>query len=962
MRSVKYGILFLLFGLTFSINAQQPFFRDHELPEELSHIPVKSIYQSDGYFLWLASENGLVLYDGHQYELLTRSDSLADNRVSSIFRDRDSILWIGYQDGGIFQYDVFNHLKAWQPEEGWPSAAITGFVNDRAGNLWLATYGEGLYYWNGKRLYNFGTDDGLAGADIYTLQADADGRVWAGTDDGISICWLDGNVKKVKHIDRSHGLPDEIVRVLEPVDEDKMWVGTYDRGFGLMSTDQDRIEFWMPEWDHGVISSLEVVSADELWIGTEKSGIWRYRLSDSLLSKITDARLNMSRISDLHRDAEGNMWILSNTNQLLSANLLFEFIQHGISNVQAMLMDDYNRLWVGTQQGLFLRDHLPSGADSFHLQLPVNCLSLYQDNYGNIWAGTFGEGLYIFKPDQEKYHLLTESNGLTNGSIFSIDGIRDRIWLATLGGVTEIAFRNDPVLSPPKLEFRNYSHEDGLGTNFIYKVFVDSKEQVWFATDGEGVSRLSSGRFEHLAGQDSLPVRSVYTITEDARGNIWFSSPKEGIFLYDGRQIQKFELSKGLRNNDIAGMATDRKGKLVLIHPDGIDLLDPAAGQLIYYDKEVGIGEIEPNLNAFCEDTEGNIWIGTQQGIIRYSSTLPVKQIQPQAQLRGISVDLQAIDFNKEHIFPHHRNNLIFDYSGLWYSDPESVRYRYKLEGFNPDWIISRDQRAVYSQLPPGDYTFCLSASDNDLFFPEPQIMYRFTITPPFWRTPWFAILITAIMLVGIYLIMRQREKRLEKQAMMRREKLVHQFELLKSQINPHFLFNNFNTLITLIEENPPAAVTYVERLSDFYRSILQYRQSPVIALEEELDLLRNYASILKERFADNLQIRICDRLQSGYIIPLTLQLLVENAIKHNTVSRNNPLTISISEAEEGYIVVQNNLQKKWRAEASTGFGLESISKRYAILTDKKVKMEKDNTRFTVSIPMLNMDASINGR
>jgi ligand-binding sensor domain-containing protein len=961
MKLVKYGILFFLLGRALSGTAQQPFFRSHTLPEELSRTPIRSLYQADGNFLWLATEQGLVQYDGNQYELLLRPDSLADNQVSSIFQDRDSVLWVGYQDGGIFQYDVFNKLQAWQPEEGWPSVPITGFANDTAGNLWLATYGEGLYYWNGRRLYNFGTDDGLAGADVYTLQPDAQGWVWAGTDDGITVCRLEDGSKKVRQITRSHGLPDEIVRVLTSRDRENIWVGTHDRGFGLVSATSGTIEFWIPEWDYGVINSLEVVSSDELWIGTEKSGIWRYQTDDNLLTRIVDGRLDRSRISDLHRDAEGNMWVLSNTDQLFSANLLFEFIQDGVRNVQALLVDRENRLWVGTQEGLFLREQRPSGKDTFHLQLSINCLSLYQDEYHNIWAGTFGQGLYLFKPGSGGFTHLSESDGLTNGSILSIDGVRDKLWLATLGGVTELTFQADPI-SAETLKFHNYRHEDGLGTNFIYRVFVDSREQVWFATDGEGLNRLRKGKIEHISEQDSLSVRSVYSIAEDLRGNIWFTSPREGLFRYDGKQSEKFQLSQGVRDHDIVGMATNRKGQLLLIHPDGIDLLDPAAGHLIYYDKEVGIGAIEPNLNAFCADEEGNIWIGTQQGIIRYSGDLPVSQTLPQTHLRGISVDLQAIDFSTQHQFPYHRNNLVFDYSGLWYSDPESIRYRYKLEGFNPDWIISRDQRAVYSQLPPGSYTFSLSASDNDLFFPEPQVLYRFTISPPIWRTPWFAIILATVFLIGTYVIMRLREARLERQAMMRREKLVHQFELLKSQINPHFLFNNFNTLITLIEEDPPAAVTYVERLSDFYRSILQYRQSPVIRLEEELDLVRNYASILRERFADNLQIRICDKLQSGYIIPLTLQLLVENAIKHNTVSRNHPLTISISEAEEGYIVVKNNLQKKWRAEASTGFGLESISKRYAILTDKKVKMERDETQFSVSIPMLHTDASPNAR
>lgn len=955
----KYYILLLnsCFGVIL-LSAQQPFFREYDLPEDLSNTAIRSLYQSDGDFLWLGTDAGLVLFDGHRYELILRPDTLGDNRVSSLYRDQRDQLWVGYRDGGIFHYDLFHQLEIWEPEEGWPKVPITAFAEDDRGNLWMSTYGEGLYYWTGKRLYNFGTDDGLSGEEVYTISSDGQGRIWAATDGGVSICELDNGKKKVKILGKEAGLPDEIVRVIEPDGKGNCWVGTYEKGFGYLSADEERILYWIPEWDQGVITGLELVSPEELWVGTEKSGIYRYHTGSKHLYELTNNVFQNARINDLHRDAEGNIWVLKDNRKLLSASLLFEFIDAGIRQVQAILVDEAGVLWVGTQEGLYRRQTGKMGRNTFHLVRPGNFLSLFQDHYQNIWAGTFGSGVYIFKNGDDPEVLLTEDDGLTNGSILSIDGFDDKVWLATLGGVTELWFSHDPVL-PGAINFKNYRHEDGLGTNFIYQVFVDSRQRVWFATDGEGLSLLSDGKFTNINRVDSTVIKSVYSIAEDQNGSIWFSTPKEGIFQYDGEKTTKFTRSSGLREMSIVGMATDHKNQIVLIHPSGIDLFQPQDTRLIYYAEEVGIGDIQPNLNAFFQDKHGNIWIGTQNGIIQYSGALPVQQSMPQTQLMEVSVDLKQIDFTSKHEFPHHSNNLVFDYSGLWYSDPEAIRYRYKLEGFNYDWIVSRDQRAVYAQLPPGDYTFRLSASDNDLFFPEPQITYHFRINPPFWQTPWFSILGALVLISSIYLIVRSREQRLHRQSVMRREKLVHQFELLKSQINPHFLFNNFNTLVTLIEEDPPAAVNYVERLSDFYRSILQYRESPVISLQEELDLLRNYVALLKERFADNLQIRICDKLQSGYIIPLTLQMLVENAIKHNVVGRDHPLRISVSEAKPGYVVVANNLQRKWQSEASTGFGLESIRKRYALLTDKKVQLEKSDGEFSVSVPLLELMESI---
>ncbi|MCB9040652.1 MAG: histidine kinase [Lewinellaceae bacterium] len=156
----------------------------------------------------------------------------------------------------------------------------------------------------------------------------------------------------------------------------------------------------------------------------------------------------------------------------------------------------------------------------------------------------------------------------------------------------------------------------------------------------------------------------------------------------------------------------------------------------------------------------------------------------------------------------------------------------------------------------------------------------------------------------------------------------------MKSQINPHFLFNSFNTLITIIEENPEIAVEFVEKLSDFYRSILQYREMEVISLREEVVLVQNYAFLLKKRFGDSLSLTVHHNEEQAYIAPLTLQILVENAVKHNIISKSRPLNIEICAGGE-YITVRNNLQKKIAMELSTGFGLQSIVNRYALLVDR---------------------------
>ena len=193
-----------------------------------------------------------------------------------------------------------------------------------------------------------------------------------------------------------------------------------------------------------------------------------------------------------------------------------------------------------------------------------------------------------------------------------------------------------------------------------------------------------------------------------------------------------------------------------------------------------------------------------------------------------------------------------------------------------------------------------------------------------------------------------------EEKEMLKRESLHAQLDALRTQVNPHFLFNNLNTLSSLIPENPKHAVDFVQQLSKVYRHILDVKDEECILLKDELDVLNAYSFLLKTRFGNNLQVQINipeEKLQKK-IVPLSLQILMENAIKHNIVSSDKPLHIAVF-AENGSLLLQNNLQVKNQVRESTGIGLENIRNRYRLLGEKQVKVTEDDNSFTVSIPLI---------
>ncbi len=219
------------------------------------------------------------------------------------------------------------------------------------------------------------------------------------------------------------------------------------------------------------------------------------------------------------------------------------------------------------------------------------------------------------------------------------------------------------------------------------------------------------------------------------------------------------------------------------------------------------------------------------------------------------------------------------------------------------------------------------------------------------------ASIFCTIMIIAIYesiYFMNELRSSVEESENLKRESLSAQLNALRSQVNPHFLFNNLNTLSSLIPENPEHAVDFVQQLSKVYRHILEVKDEKSILLKDELDLLNAYTFLLKTRFDKNLDVTIdipTEKLQKR-IVPLSLQILMENAIKHNIVSADKPLHIDISTVN-GSLVVSNNLQIKNQLNECTGIGLDNIRNRYKLISEKPVNVTSNDNNFTVSIPLI---------
>lgn len=918
-------------------------------------------YTASGW-LWLGSGSHVYRFDGINFAPVKGPKEAENSTVSAIF-ENEGVLYVGYQNGkiatiapagatipipsGDVETDLDNapSLVLWSPEEGLPAVPVTGFCSDGSGGLWISTYGEGVYVWKQNRLFNFNRlDDGLDSDDVYGITSTPDGRVWAATDAGISVCSMPSfGVKYVGKVGSPEGLTDELIISITTDKSGNVWVGSDEKGIFRYNTSESRVDFFISDWQYGPVTDLVVFGNHSVWCATEQNSLICVDLKTGKYNPVaTPKELSGNRIRFLDKDREGLLWGVTGRGQLFSSNVAYGMMKTPFSGIQAICTDKSGNMWAGCREGLFLKNE-----KGFRQILPgnENIVSIWESpTNGMLWVGTLGNGVFLISPAGKVVRRLREGAELPNGSVLSISGNSHIVWLATLGGVNSI--------NPETLQLISGPDPEALGSYYVYKVFTDSKGRVWFGTDGKGLVVLENGIYRSFTEINGVPVRTVYAVAEDENGQIWFSTDRSGLFCYNGTVFRRYTTADHLHSNSITALTTSCTGKIVIGYPDGFDLLDPARGHVNFCNEDMGIPAAEVNLNAAWADQLGNVWLGCPEGILCYACMDEPLSDDPQPVIAGVSVFSKPVDFQKISIFPHDQNFFQFHFTGLWHTNPEAVRYRYRLDGIDPDWKITRDNFASYPQLPPGSYTLRIQASEHGSFDYAPEVSWEFTITPPFWKRWWFiaSALLLVSALAGVYV--RSRETRLNREAALKREMVESQFAALKSQINPHFLFNSFNTLIGAIEENPRKAVEYVEHLADFYRNMLLYREHNLIRLDEEMTLVNSYRHLLEMRYETGFKLTVRVTAQSGMIMPLSLQMLVENAIKHNVVSVTRPLQVEIY-TENGYIMVKNNLQRKTNPETGTHFGLQSLTKRYQLLSDKPVLTEENAGCFTVKIPLL---------
>jgi ligand-binding sensor domain-containing protein/serine phosphatase RsbU (regulator of sigma subunit) len=779
----------LLFALQF-VEAQTPFFRQHQIIKGKEEYNVRKIFQDPKGWIWFGTDHGLFRFDGVNYTSYTTSEGLADDQITAISSAKDGKLWVGHRNGEISIYDGFA-FKVFVPEEGLGRVEISDIVSDSAGIMWYSTLGEGIYRYDGRYLTNLNTDDGISDNNVYSIEIDSKGVLWLATDNGITR-YISGHCDIIS---MKNGLNDNIVRVVKSSNDGRIWIGTEERGLTIYDPDSKTFTE-ISNWDFGAVTGFTISLENDIWVSTEKQGIIQVKLNGNFepsYRKITvDQGLISNRISTIIKDREQNIWIGGKQGVIQALPPIFEFLNKTngtpFSMVYNLLIDKVRNIWICSEYGLFRG--VPDNTGQFQWQNisketgleKVNFISLYIDKQDFIWAGTYGNGVYRINPKNLKFKEFGTREGLIDNNVISISGTNERMWFSTLGGgVSCYNYGLSRILN---------FHFPELDNSYVYAAKTDASGRTWIAGSLKYPSYIYNDSL-YRAVAEGHKYSQLYSVAFDTSGGIWFNTRDNGIIHLIADSAETLDKRSGIGHGKIQSIVFDKFNNLVVISDMGLQFYKPGTGESIEFSESSGLAYLYPILNSVYTDNEGKIWIGTENGLIKYNPEyLKLVDQDPKVFLSLTNLFYNPIPENRS-VFKASENNFTFGYTGIWFQNPEGLFYRYMLEGFDLSWNYSnRNQVLPYSKLPAGHYSFKVEVSlDQKTWYSSSEAVFSFRVKPPVWQRWWFLLLSLLLIISGIYLYIKRRlanlekaKKELELEVHKRTEEIRNQNEILEIQ------------------------------------------------------------------------------------------------------------------------------------------------------------------------------------
>ncbi len=842
----KFLLLWLLFPL--QIIAQDIRFKHLNDNNGLSQNLVLSIVQDQEGFMWFGTKDGLNKYDGYQFKVYQNEpnnpNSISSNYITELFMDRNGKLLVGTENGILNIYNAasqtFQRISLpISQSKNKNSEVINTIAQDKTGDIWLGTFGNGLYripFLNEQhelaKIKQYRNDSSakqqLCSNIIKKIFIDDRGIIWIGTEKGLNrmdpkTASISSFYFDVKHPDALGSDTDFSISAIDKADNFHLWLGTRS-GLVKFNTVNNSFKVFphhlnIFRYGWGEINDIVQDRQGELWLATPGE-LMRFNTKTLKYSSVKNDPLipesiSFNGISSLFFDRTNILWIgtsgmgidyydpKANRFGFLKRKIMSGSRVAGFS-IRSVLEESERYVWISAEV-LYRWDRKTGELKSFETSSKnlnafgnTNVWSMIKSTDGKLWFGST-EGLFVYNPKTETSKQLkydpNNPDGIPMRIIISIfedkNGI---IWVATKNYLSKMTDREKGIFKHYKLH--NNPIYNGTKRCVIYE---DNKNQLWLgAKNGLLVFDKNKEIFYGYQNNPEIPnslsnnlVNDIFPDPVKPEGFLWIGT-SGGLNLFDinKQSFMHFTQKEGLPNNVIYGILSDSRDNLWLSTNKGISKYNLKTKKFRNYDVEDGLQSNEFNTGAAFMGSKGELFFGGINGLnYFFPDQINDNPFQPLMGITGLKVysqnkkkneiaEIKEIPFNPNEniIFEPRDEIIIFEFAALDFSSSEKNKYAYKLENFNENWIyIDNSRTATFTHLPSGNYTLKVKGSNNDGLWNEEGISIPFKVLPH-WSATWWAVASYILLFLLLFYVIRKYE--------MKRIKLKNEFESEQKEYN----------------------------------------------------------------------------------------------------------------------------------------------------------------------------------
>lgn len=896
-------LILTLFCLACVANANEFMFKHLEVKDGISNNQVLDIYKDTEGFMWFATASGLNRYDGYQVTVFrsyeTDAHSLPDNYIKSIQEDDKGNLWILTGEGYAI-YDpaseIFNRdVRSWLWEIGIDGTPALVYV-DHNKNMWFYVEGKGcfLYMPQSQLLYPLLFDAAQLPAGDITAMTECKEGILLAYNTGRLIC-LDINTNKIKwqqdDLSKELGADKYGIFTLFVDEEDDIWIYS---PFGLWVYNPEqkkwlsRLGNLIKRQSSGRVHALAQDKQGRIWIGKDKGGI---DILDKETGEVRQLRnkpgdersLQDNTVMALYEDADETMWVGTNKKGVSYYNeSAFKFGIEYMGDIRCMEEDRNGCVWLGTDDAGIIywntltgeRSAFPQKNSSELVAVAAECMLKADD--GKLWVGTFGGGLVCYDNGRTTFYknISGQKNSLAHNNVGSLTEDKEgNIWIGTLGGGVQ-------SLNPATGLFTAYNVSSaGILSDYVSSLCMGKDKELWIGTaQGLSVLDMQSGKVTNLtgtkSGKEHFSNQNINQVYEDSRGLIWIGT-REGLNVYNPKtdELYILEPEQGLSSSIISGIVEDGNTNVWVTTARGvtniIPVVDSKTGHYTFrnyiFDDRDGLQNCEFNRGAIKKLSSGEILMGGLYGVncfypddIKYNKILP-KVVFTRFLLFGDEVKAgweyggrvildKAINRVEQLELNSEQNMFTIQFTSDNYILPEKVKYAYRMEGFNDEWLSTASGKVTYTNLTPGTYTLKVKAINGDGYSGDEEASLKIVIRPPFWLSVWaymvYGLLLVVALILARQLMLRKERNKFNRQLMEQEEEKNREIAETKQKF-----FANISqelhrplTLIlasveTLVKEYPSDNV-----LVDKLNAVQRYATEVLNMVNQWLDFRKNDA------------------------------------------------------------------------------------------------------------------------